>query len=312
MFWLTLWIPLEYVIVAWLANIERFERLLANQLSWQQDVNTVLIDDARYIVTTLRTIAADEAISAPTRTTLGPVEREIGWRVNGGLLWPDAQRIAFYITIAAGALRREAAATEAPRRSRVERAFEHLNRSLIVDEGLRQRWTSAFAEREESCERLGAVHMLLHGVFAFKVNAAGGRTDLVLGGELEITPAVTGSETLALTEWKLVRSDGDRDSIARDARRQAELYAAGVLAGVELRATRFIALVSLGNGAAIPDVRQGAVLYRHVNVVIESATPSVVARRARGRSSEARAPRAPASQRARTPKGARSAPSRRS
>ena len=64
--------------------------------------------------------------------------------------------------------------------STTERALQHLQRSLIVDDVLRKRWLNAFDKREDHVEALGAVHLLGHGIFAFKVNAAGARTDLVV------------------------------------------------------------------------------------------------------------------------------------
>jgi hypothetical protein len=74
--------------------------------------------------------------------------------------------------------------TEAVARSRVARAFAHLQRSIVADEGIRATWDNAFQNTrtgETACEQLGATHLLLHGVWAFKADAIGGRTDLVLG-----------------------------------------------------------------------------------------------------------------------------------
>jgi hypothetical protein len=59
-------------------------------------------------------------------------------------------------------------------RARSERAFSHLQRSIVVDENIRARWLKAFKEGEVACEKLGAVHLLLHGIWAFKVDAVGG------------------------------------------------------------------------------------------------------------------------------------------
>jgi hypothetical protein len=73
-------------------------------------------------------------------------------------------------------------------RSRAERAFVHLNRSIMVDANVRKNWTTAFTEGETECEKLGAVHLLSHGIWAFKVDAAGGRTDLVYQEPKEFWP----------------------------------------------------------------------------------------------------------------------------
>ena len=64
-------------------------------------------------------------------------------------------------------------------RARSERAFAHLQRSIVVDADIREKWEAAFKNGEVACEKLGAAHLLLHGIWAFKVNAAGERTDLV-------------------------------------------------------------------------------------------------------------------------------------
>ncbi|HIJ44324.1 MAG: hypothetical protein QF511_00225 [Rhodospirillales bacterium] len=64
-------------------------------------------------------------------------------------------------------------------RARSERAFAHLQRSVVVDQAFREKWIAAFKKGEVACEKLGTVHLLLHGIWAFKVDAAGARTDLV-------------------------------------------------------------------------------------------------------------------------------------
>jgi hypothetical protein len=70
-------------------------------------------------------------------------------------------------------------------RTRAERAFEHLQRSIVADPATRERWKVAFAEGETACEKLGAAHLLSHGIWAFKTNAEGGRTDLVYQEPIE-------------------------------------------------------------------------------------------------------------------------------
>ena len=37
-------------------------------------------------------------------------------------------------------------------RSLTERAFEHLNRTIAVDSGFRERWKTAYADSERQCE----------------------------------------------------------------------------------------------------------------------------------------------------------------
>ena len=45
-------------------------------------------------------------------------------------------------------------------RSRTERAFEHLQRLIVVDDNVREKWQRAFQAGEPECEKLGAVHLL--------------------------------------------------------------------------------------------------------------------------------------------------------
>ena len=113
-------------------------------------------------------------------------------------------------------------------RSTSELAFMHLQRLVVVDDEYREKWQAAFTSHETHCERLGAVHLLWHGIWAFKVDAAGGKTDLVYQEPLaiETTPVALG---MVLTEWK--RADGSPEAAYVEARRQAAGYTGGILAG---------------------------------------------------------------------------------
>ena len=57
-------------------------------------------------------------------------------------------------------------------RARSERAFLHLRRLLAVDRDVRAKWKAAYEGKqgEVACEALGAVHLLSHGIYAFKVD----------------------------------------------------------------------------------------------------------------------------------------------
>jgi hypothetical protein len=117
-------------------------------------------------------------------------------------------------------------------RARSERAFAHLQRSTVADSDVRKKWQTAFKDGEVACERLGAVHLLLHGIWAFKVNAAGERTDLVFQEPAgEFGPEQHYADGLVLTEWKTLRA-ADREIAARfaEARYQAHRYGRGALA----------------------------------------------------------------------------------
>lgn len=171
-------------------------------------------------------------------------------------------------------------------RQRTARAFEHLARSIIVDDGLKARWETAFQTDEVACERLGAVHLLLHGIWAFKVDAIGERTDLVLQEKLDITRTVAeATDFMVLTEWKLVRNIGELSSKADEGRHQAARYSRSSLAATELAAIRYIVLVTQ-YGVVVPaDIADGSRIYRFVNIAVSPESPSVAARRAVGRPS---------------------------
>ncbi len=135
---------------------------------------------------------------------------------------------------------------EVAARSLTDLAFEHLTRLLEVDQDARTKWTQAFEKHETACERLGAIHLLSHGIWGFKVTSTGSATDLVFGEPLD-SEAVTVRRTaraVVLTEWKLIRSGDEAAKRAQEARRQTELYSAGVLGDLALKRTRYIVLVS--------------------------------------------------------------------
>jgi hypothetical protein len=166
-------------------------------------------------------------------------------------------------------------------RRAVERAFTHLQRSLIADKkGLGRRWRFAFhGERaEEACEKLGAVHLLLHGIWAFKADAAGGKTDLILGEAVKDEEAVRASDAMVLTEWKMVREKDDPVVRARQALEQAEQYTRNTLAGFELSSHRYLVLVSEDYIAPPPAVASPPGRnYEVRNIAVNPSTPSKMA-----------------------------------
>lgn len=169
--------------------------------------------------------------------------------------------------------------TEFIARRLTERAFIHLQRSIVVDEAMREKWKIAFEKRETKCEQLGAVHLLLHGVWAFKVDASGGRTDLILVENEPLSSAANAANALVLTEWKLVEIQSELSSKIEQARRQAEIYSAAMLAGVELRKYRYLVMVSEKRMEMPPDTTQADVTYRHINIAVDPDIPSVEARK---------------------------------
>lgn len=156
-----------------------------------------------------------------------------------------------------------------------ERAFTHLQRSIVVDSELRRKWNEAFDIDEPACEKLGAVHLLLHGIWAFKVNTAGERTDLVFNEPiLESVSVERAAEALVLTEWKRVLSPTETEAKAGKAREQAARYTVGALGGVELARYRFIVLVSKETLMLPGDHLENGVVYRHINVAVDPKSPS--------------------------------------
>jgi hypothetical protein len=113
-----------------------------------------------------------------------------------------------------------------------ERAFLHLQRSIVADQSIKKQWNAAFdasQTAEIACEKLGGAHLLLHGIWGFKASSAGGCTDLVFREPIDITEVEIAAEALVLTEWKIVRERSERESKAEEARRQAADYAGGLL-----------------------------------------------------------------------------------
>jgi hypothetical protein len=171
--------------------------------------------------------------------------------------------------------------SEIAMRSLTELAFEHLRRSLVVNSGVAEEWADAFERRETACEALGAVHLLSHGIWAFKIGAIGAATDLVYQEPIqdELGTVARTARALVLTEWKLVRTGDNMLGIASQARSQAALYAAGALGALELKQTRYIVLVTGTGLEPLPDIEEGGIVYRHVVIPVSSERPSVAARR---------------------------------
>jgi hypothetical protein len=169
-------------------------------------------------------------------------------------------------------------------RARSERAFLHLQRLLAVDADVQDKWKAAFNKDragEVSCEKLGAIHLLWHGIFAFKIDANKARTDLVFHEPIDPSIMQRGIEGLVLTEWK-VADEANATVRFEQARTQATLYQHGPLAGTELTGYRYAIVVSRKElpRNAVPDngLIEG-VVYRHINIAIEPRLLSVQARR---------------------------------
>jgi hypothetical protein len=158
-------------------------------------------------------------------------------------------------------------------RSLTERGFQHLQRLIVADPREQHAWQQAFSAGETSCEKLGAAHLLWHGIFAFKAHAAGARTDLVFSEDVK-DDDTSGSVGMVLTEWKVARGSAEVSAKCAEARVQSQDYSSGVLGGVELKSMRYIVVVSECQLEMPQDVQDEEVTYRHVNIAVTPHTPS--------------------------------------
>lgn len=166
--------------------------------------------------------------------------------------------------------------------SQAERAFAHLQRQIEADPQVRSTWHAAFESGEISCEKLGAAHLLWHGIYAFKADATGARTDLVFAEPPDAIEVARVAAGLVLTEWKVARTEHEGAAKFAEAKRQAQFYSQGPLSGLELAGYRYLVVVSaqhLASDAIPPDDRQCDVVFRHINIAVEPLTPSARARR---------------------------------
>ena len=158
-----------------------------------------------------------------------------------------------------------------------ERAFLLLQRTLAVDDGVSDKWKTAFEKGEVACERLGSLVFLSQGIYAFKVDAVGARTDLVFSEPPDESLLSRSVEGLVLTEWKVADAKTASARFA-EARNQADIYKQEPFAGIEVAGYRYMIAVSL---KALPQdripgdyVSSTGVTYRYVNIVVEPDVPS--------------------------------------
>lgn len=171
------------------------------------------------------------------------------------------------------------AGPESVGRSITERAFEHLQRSIVVDDDQRAKWNAAYSAGEPTCEKLGAVHLLLHGIWGFKVGAKGEQTDLVFGEPLPLGHVERSAPcAIVLTEWKVARDAQEVASRFAEAKSQAARYAGGSLSDLELTTVRFLVVVSKKHVKVPPDAADGSVHYRHRLIAVDPDSPSVAAK----------------------------------
>lgn len=161
-----------------------------------------------------------------------------------------------------------------------ERAFTHLQRSIVADPDCAKRWRQAFDKGETACEQLGAAHLLWHGIWAFKGHSKGERTDLIMGDVIRnYSDIETVAEALVLTEWKKVTEKDELSKSIDKALGQAKLYAGGSLAGLELDTYRYLVLVTERALEMPNDIDDElGVTYHPINIAVDPLTPSHAAR----------------------------------
>ena len=164
----------------------------------------------------------------------------------------------------------------------VERAFLHLRRRIIADPDFAKQWKTSYQNGgEAACEKLGAVHLLQHGIWSFKAHSEHERTDLILGAPLDMQEADRSADALILTEWKKFddqkykpkERESQMQKIAESAVKQAGIYTKSSLAGYEIRSTRYIPIVT-EDRVAVSDIDEDGIKYRVINIPVDPESPS--------------------------------------
>jgi hypothetical protein len=278
--WRDEWSAIASRIQGLMAAAEFYLRTLRVNSQEERKVSLRLVNQATSILSTIETFVQKHRSSLPLLASesmnefVQEVKRAIGTDIPGVDCLKKLTAFAclraeidYYLSDFAFQARRQS-----------ERAFTHLQQLIVADKSVQERWQAAYEEGEPACERLGAAHLLLHGIWGFKVRATGAETDLVykdLVYEESFDPAEAApvADAIVLTEWKVVRDTAEVEKIAADARNQTALYASGVLGGLELAEYRYIVLVSQDRLKPQADV-MGQVTYRHVNIAVNPSTPS--------------------------------------
>lgn len=168
-------------------------------------------------------------------------------------------------------------------RSAADIAFEHLQKSIIVNKVQKEEWESTWNDQnlETRFEKLGEVHLLSHNIWSAKFNVEGARTDLVLkepilDTQIDITEDKYQSrEGLLLTEWKGCREPKNVEKLIDGAIKQAAQYLSPHLSGFEFARLCYIVIVSkdyidIGNKTRLID----GITFRIVNVACVPSSPS--------------------------------------
>ncbi|HWA82227.1 MAG TPA: hypothetical protein VG820_02250, partial [Fimbriimonadaceae bacterium] len=114
------------------------------------------------------------------------------------------------------------------------------------------------------------------GIFAFKVDSNGGRSDMAFAEPTDWRRLPKIVDGLVLTEWKVVRTGAEAEEQSQQAIRQIRRYDEGILGGLELVSPRYVVLVSRKHLQHIPESPHvGSVRYQMVNIPVDPDTPSI-------------------------------------
>jgi hypothetical protein len=244
-----------------------------------------LCEQCAAVIAKLRCFRRDFANVLPAEA-VSRIERFLNSRLAGAVLSPGrfASEAVRGALVGLAALEAEVSFILFGRdeiiRSRSERAFIHLQRTLAVDADIRTKWLAAFQTGETECEKLGSLHLLAFGIYAFKVDAQGGRTDLVYPEPKEEALIARAVDGFVLTEWKVAKPE-NLSAKLREAMGQAKRYETGALAGIELRSYRYLVMVTRRELGQMPpdETLENGLTYRHINIAVQPESPSRAARR---------------------------------
>lgn len=247
-----------------------------------------LVTQCRAVVADLKTFAADFDTSLPA-PALDALKRFFALRGVQGLMTDDNHPHTLKAALVLfPALATEMAYILSDRQARLrilsERALLHLKWSIASDPDVASKWQKANATHETHCERLGALHLLQFGIYAFKADASRGRTDLIFAEPLDLAKVARAAEGLVLTEWKREEAATGVPKAFAAARTGADDYRDGPIAGLELASTRYLIVVTgpQADPRDIPvDETVNGVLYRHINIAVAPRTTSQQSARAK-------------------------------
>lgn len=149
----------------------------------------------------------------------------------------------------------------------VRRSFHHLQRSLMADPELQRKWMVGFQESDHYVQKLGGLHLLMHGIWGFKVEENSERGDLISAGPIKLEEVESSGSSLVMTEWARVNPENAAEK-ARQAYAKAASYVGRDLPGTELRTERYLVLVSERPLAMPRNATDGEVEYVYVNVAL--------------------------------------------